>query len=74
MEESSKFQSPQWGDNSKASSKLLSPNQDLFQSPQWGDNSKASSRTPPKEARMFQSPQWGDNSKEMNVMISYNAF
>ena len=37
-----KFQSPQWGDNSKVSPKFLIPTIASFQSPQWGDNSKAS--------------------------------
>ena len=34
------FQSPQWGDNSKAFGELAKMPKDKFQSPQWGDNSK----------------------------------
>ena len=35
-----KFQSPQWGSNSKVSTKKLNKKELKFQSPQWGSNSK----------------------------------
>ena len=34
------FQSPQWGDNSKAKNDSAKQGPRKFQSPQWGDNSK----------------------------------
>ena len=36
-----RFQSPQWGDNSKVPTVIVTPKMSKFQSPQWGDNSKA---------------------------------
>ena len=38
--ETDKFQSPQWGNNSKANVKNFEDFCKLFQSPQWGNNSK----------------------------------
>ena len=35
-----KFQSPQWGDNSKYHEYTIAVVNIKFQSPQWGDNSK----------------------------------
>ena len=58
------FQSPQWGDNSKASEENpVRIKSAEFQSPQWGDNSKVTDIHLEESTRKFQSPQWGDNSK-----------
>ena len=59
------FQSPQWGDNSKALEDDRAEFQiGKFQSPQWGDNSKVLVYSGNSKIRSeFQSPQWGDNSK-----------
>ena len=38
-----KFQSPQWGSNSKVLQKYMSEAEAVFQSPQWGSNSKGES-------------------------------
>ena len=39
---SERFQSPQWGSNSKGSHFFIVRKTPEFQSPQWGSNSKAS--------------------------------
>ena len=63
-----KFQSPQWGSNSKES-KHASRGSALteFQSPQWGSNSKELPVVVKEKPEEFQSPQWGSNSKEKPV-------
>ena len=58
-----RFQSPQWGDNSKVIEEICNGKDHMFQSPQWGDNSKAGALFETFFKNKFQSPQWGDNSK-----------
>ena len=71
----SKFQSPQWGSNSKANKTRNDGLVSAFQSPQWGSNSKGCTINLFSTFSRFQSPQWGSNSKvqieweEKNVVI-----
>ena len=64
---SGKFQSPQWGSNSKVARLAVQFRTFLFQSPQWGSNSKVYSSILYEGSGLFQSPQWGSNSK-----VKYN--
>ena len=68
------FQSPQWGDNSKADIEDVGTITNKFQSPQWGDNSKESFMGICSEVGVFQSPQWGDNSKVKTAKKSTIGF
>ena len=57
------FQSPQWGNNSKAALYAKLVGAKGFQSPQWGNNSKDFWQVRTNTGKGFQSPQWGNNSK-----------
>ena len=58
-----KFQSPQWGSNSKGDHETIRKVLYPFQSPQWGSNSKEAFSGLYEYLNKFQSPQWGSNSK-----------
>ena len=53
-----RFQSPQWGSNSKVMVDSSREVLEAFQSPQWGDNSKEKQNTITIRVKSFQSPQW----------------
>ena len=64
------FQSPQWGDNSKAGSTSNVVNIYIRFSPRNGEIIlKVTNNSSHKTLVQFQSPQWGDNSK---APISYS--
>ena len=58
-----RFQSPQWGSNSKDKLDHIDGQCYGFQSPQWGSNSKERREAAVIAGLEFQSPQWGSNSK-----------
>ena len=68
------FQSPQWGNNSKAALYAKLVGAKGFQSPQWGNNSKDSWQVRTNTGKGFQSPQWGNNSKVKGSVLFCGDF
>ncbi len=62
-----KFQSPQWGSNSKGSTTIPLEGSTSFQSPQWGSNSKVGGRDVQYELLSF-SPRNGEVILKTNTL------
>ena len=66
-----KFQSPQWGSNSKVKAELIVPNNSKFQSPQWGSNSKVILSTTLQKVASF-SPRNGEVILKTRTLSSFH--